>query len=400
VRVVYVLKTNDGAMWILPQVEELRRRGHDVVVVLPPGPGHLTGRLIERGFTVAESPFNFRFRPDPRTLVGLARLRRLLRRLRPDVVKYHMYPSALAARLSTLGLPVRRVHMVVSPLFLESAVVRRVERHLQALDELIICGTEHMSRQYAALGCQATRRSVVTCGIDTERITVVEPGQPPHGTGPDRAEIRAKARAEIGIDEDAFLVVMVAFVYPPRRLAYPGRSHKGHDVLLAAWRAFQPAHPRARLLLVGGGLTDRGIAHRRDLVARFRVAADPSVTWLDTTTDVRPYYRAADLSVSPSLSEGHGAAADASAMELPSIVSDAGGLPEVIDRDSGWVVARDDPAALAEGLAAAHREFEAGRLARRGAHARRRMVELFDCRPAAVTVADLIERVAAPCGER
>jgi glycosyltransferase involved in cell wall biosynthesis len=397
-RIVFVLKTSDGGMWILPQIEELRRRGHQVLVVLPPGPGRLTSALAEREFEVIESPFDFSFRPNLATLRGLARLRQLLRRLGPDVVKYHMYPSALAARLSTLGLPLRRIHMIVSPLFLESAVVRRVERWLWSLDHVTICGTDYASRRYGELGCPSQRRPVVTCGANTDHYAPTRSDRFAGSTAyaaPGREELRAKARAELGIEPDAFLAIMVSYVYPPRRLTYQGRCHKGHAVLLEAWRSFHARHPQARLLLVGGGWTEKGAAHRIDLLRRFRIHQDRSVRWIETTSDVRPCYQAADLSVSPSLSEGHGAAVEASAMGLPSIVSDAGGLPEVVDGSCGWVTPRGDPAALDHALEAAYREFEAGRLARRGEQARRRAVDLFDNRAAAVRVADIVERVAA-----
>ncbi|MDG4786394.1 glycosyltransferase [Micromonospora sp. WMMD1102] len=397
-RVVVLLKTNSGGLWILPQVTELRRRGHEVLVVLPPGPGRLTAELTRNGFQVVDSPFDFGFRPRPATLSGLWRLRRLVRRLRPDVLHYHLYASALAARLSTLGLPVRRVHMVAGPLFLESALIRPVERLLWRLDHATICGTAHTSRRYGELGCPAVRRPVATYGVDAGRFAPSWAGGQRDLSGTvataTREEVRAKTRAELGIDQDAFLAVMVAYVYPPKRLAHNGRAIKGHDVLLAAWRVFHARHPRSRLLLVGGGWTAAGEAHRRELVRRFGLQADPSVTWVESMSDVRPCYEAADLSVSPSLSEGHGAACEASAMNLPSIVSDAGGLPETVDEESGWVVPRGDVPALASALETAYREFEAGRLRARGNRARERALRLFDNRRAAVRVADILEQVA------
>ncbi|MEV4478296.1 glycosyltransferase [Micromonospora coxensis] len=387
-RVVVLLKTAQGGLWVLPQVEELRRRDHEVVLVLPPGGGRLVEELTARGFDVRRSPFDFRFRPSPSTLRDLLRLRQLLRALRPDVVQYHLYASALAARLATLGTGIRRVHMVAGPLFLESGLIRRAERWLHRLDDLVVCGTADTSRRYGELGCPPSRRPVATYGVDTGRFA------PP--TDPRRHdEIRAKVRSELGIAQDAFVVVMVAYVYPPRRLVHRGLGIKGHDVLLDAWREFAARHPRAHLLLIGAGWGTRGEAHRRELVERFRLAEDPTVTWLTDVADVRDHYLAADVSVSPSLSEGHGAALEAGAMAVPCIVSDAGGLPETVDGSTGWVVPRGDAAALGAALRSAYREEATGQLRARGRRSRARMSARFDNRASAVTVADLIESVVA-----
>ena len=123
-RVVLVLKTSQGGLWTLPHIAELRARGHQVLAVLPAGPGRLRTALAERGIPVLDSAFDFRFRPTWRTLAGLVRLRRQLRALTPDVLHYHLYASALATRLASVRLAVPRVHMVAGPLYLESPLIR------------------------------------------------------------------------------------------------------------------------------------------------------------------------------------------------------------------------------------------------------------------------------------
>ncbi|GAB3957861.1 hypothetical protein GCM10027614_74150 [Micromonospora vulcania] len=247
-RIAVLVKTNAGGMWLLPQVEELRHRGHEVTVVLPRGAGRLTDELEHRGIEVLASPYDFTLgRSAP---LGLLRLRALLRRLRPDVVQYHLIASAYAVRLATLGLPVRRVHMVAGPAYLESRLVRSVERFLWRMDDVVICGCRYASTRYGELDCPPQRRPVAVYGVDTDAFS-------PDTTGPDQ---RAKLRAELGIDQNAFLAVMVSYVYPPKRLVHSGRGVKGHEVLLAAWRTFRRRQPDAHLLLVGGGWTAAGRA--------------------------------------------------------------------------------------------------------------------------------------------
>jgi glycosyltransferase involved in cell wall biosynthesis len=383
-RVVLVLKTAEGGLWTLPHVDELRRRGHTVIAVLPSKPGgRLRQALAQRGVSVVDAAFSFQFRPGPATVLGLWRLRRQIRALLPDVVHYHLYASALATRLATIGLGLPRVHMVAGPLYLESRLIRQVERVLTRLDDVTIGGSAYTSRRYRSLGLPAPRTPAIAYGVDTFAFT------------PPSAPERSQARSELGFTGEHFVVVMVAYVYAPKRSVQQGRGVKGHDVLLSAWRGFGRCHPQARLLIAGGGFDEAGEAYRRELAERFELDRDASVHWLPTLADVRGLYSAADVSVSPSLSDNHGAALEAGAMGVPCIVSDAGALPETVDERSGWVIPRDDVPALVRALEQAYTEFTAGTLAGRGEQARERVARLFDRQVGANRVVDVIEAAVA-----
>jgi glycosyltransferase involved in cell wall biosynthesis len=386
-RVVLVLKTAEGGLWVLPQIARLRSRGHEVVAVLPPGDGRLRRALDVAGVEVVGSAFDFRFRPRPSTLLALLRLRHQLKALAPDVLHYHLYASALATRLAAIGMRVPRVHMVAGPLYLESTVIRRVERLLVRLDTVLVAGSEHTAKVYRSIG---RRRRLVTIpyGVDTQVFA------------PMPSDVRSRVRDALGVPRSAFVVIMVAYVYAPRGMVHAGAGIKGHDVLLTAWRQFHRQHPDSRLVMVGSGFDAAGEAHRRQLMHEFAVREPVSgVSWLDTVEDVREYYAAADVSVCPSLSENHGAALEASAMGVPCIVSDAGGLPETVDETAGWVVATADTPGLATALRAAHREWVDGGLRKRALAARRRAKRQFDQTTAAERLADVLEStVAIPDG--
>jgi glycosyltransferase involved in cell wall biosynthesis len=377
--VVLVLKTSRCAPWVVPQVEALLTRGHRVVAVLPAGDGPVRRALGERGVPVVDSATDFGLRPRPSTAAGLVRFRRQLRALGPDVLLYHLYASALATRLASAGWRVPRVHMVAGPLYLDSPLVRAAERLLARLDTVTIGGSAFTARRYHELGRPAR---AIPYGVDT---TWYRPGTD--------SEARQQTRAELGVAPGELLVVMVAYVYAPKRLVHRGRGIKGHAELLTAWRRFAQRHPGSRLLLVGGGFDEAGERYRRRLVERYRPERH-GVTWLDSVADVRPYYAAADLSVSPSLSDNHGAALEAGAMGLPSIVTDAAALPETVDAGCGWIVPAGDSAALARALADAHREYRLGGLPARGALARTRVCTRFDATTAAESVADVVESAA------
>ena len=390
-RVLLILKTSEGGLWILPHIDELQRRGHHVLVMLPAPPGRLRIALDLRGVTVVTSPFDFRYRPTLATVAGLMRLRSIFRWLAPDVLHYHLYSSALAARLASVGLGIPRVYMVAGPLYLESPPIRTAERLLARLDTVTIGGSDYTSRMYRELGRPTERTPAIPYGFDTQFFQ-------PLGWS-----ARTRARTALGVGTADFVVIMVALVYAPKRAVHAGRGIKGHDLLLTAWAEFHAGHPASHLVLVGSGFDKDGEAYRRELVGRFHLddpAASTGVTWIGTTDDVRSYYSAADVSVSPSLSENHGAAVEAGAMGLPSIVSDAGALPETVEPRSGWVVPRGDPQALLAALERAHDEHLGGLLAQRGMCARRFVLRHFGGSNQAGRVADTLEEAAgrAPHG--
>lgn len=380
-RIVVVIKTSVGGLWLMPHLEEMRKRGHEVAVVLPTGPGRLAEALHQGRFDVRPTTFDFRFRPSIGTLRGIVTLRRQLARLAPDVVHYHLYASALATRFATLGWSVPRVHMVAGPLYLESAVIRRLERLLVKLDTVTIGGSAFTAARYRELGRSEDVAPAIPYGLDCR---VFAPAAP---------EDRLRARLTLRLPADAFVVVMVAWVYAPKRAVHRGQGIKGHDLLLGAWQTFSRRHPEARLVLLGSGFDPEGEAYRDLLRATFPIAGGDSVLWLDSVEDVRAVYSAADLSVSPSRSENHGAAVEAGAMGVPSVVTDVGGLPEAIAPGAGWVVA---PESVAELLGAMEEASALGTeaLARCGERARAHIVAHFDRESCAEAVVDTLERAA------
>ena len=387
-RVVLVIKTDHGGLWTLPQIDELCRRGHEVTVVLPAGAGRLRRALDAHAVPVVESRFSFRFRPSRGTAIGLLGLRRQLVALAPDVIFYHLYASALAARFASAGLGTARVHMVAGPLYLESPVIRGAERLLVKLDTVTICGSEFTARTYRALGRPRQVTPAIPYGVDTERF---RPALPAAGQA---------VRAELGIDGSAFVAVMVAFVYAPKLAVHRQHGIKGHSVLLDAWSVFHRANPASHLIVVGSGIDDAAERYRRRLMIRYGLpAAGSGITWVTTSDDVRRYYAAADVSVSPSLSENHGAALEAGAMGVPSIVSDAGALPETVRADTGWIVPRGDAAALLSALESAYRDRGTGALRSRGQRARELILNTFELKHCTAAVADVLE-AAEGSGER
>lgn len=378
-RIVDVIRNSEGGLFIVPFVKELAARGHEVTVILP-DPGERLGlALADIGIPTVASAAPMSSARDIVNPLGVRRIRRQILGLRPDVVLYQLIQTALVVRFALAGTNVVKVHQVPGPLYLENSVIRRTERVLAHADDVIICGTDYTRDKYRALPFPADRLHSIPFGPAIPELP--RPGD------------RERLRAAWGIPQNAFTVVIFAYFYPPKKATFQGRGIKGHEDLLQAWITFSHEHPDARLLLVGDGWGPTGNEYRMSVKEQFETAVQPgSVLWVTGQTDSRDFYTMADVSVSPSLSEGHGAALAAGAMGLPLIVSDAGGLPETVeDGRSGWIFPAGDSAALLLRLREAYAAFMQGELPAMGTAARSIMIERFDAAKCAERVADVIE---------
>jgi glycosyltransferase involved in cell wall biosynthesis len=131
------------------------------------------------------------------------------------------------------------------------------------------------------------------------------------------------------------------------------------------------------------------------LADQLGIAADVTFLGWVPNSDLPPYYRAAAVSVIPSLEEGFGIpAAEAMGCEVPVVASDAGGLPEVVeDGVTGLVVPRGDADALARAIQTLLTDPERRRVM--GQAGRARALRLFDWDRSAEQFEQLYREVAA-----
>jgi glycosyltransferase involved in cell wall biosynthesis len=317
--------TQGGAERVLSQVvlrpDEAPDERH-VVVSLADG-GMFADELTAAGVEVR----GLGMRPGRDVVRGTLRLAALLREVNPTLVVSWMYHACL---LDLLARPFAgrarharmvwflqgSLHSLVGLPWHTRLTVRTLAR-LSRIPEHIAVNSRVGRRHHIRAGYRPRRWLLLPNGCDTQRFR------------PDTDD-RASVRAELDIAEGAIVAITVARVHP----------QKDHTTLVDALRSVHEDHPEVELLLVGTGtepLSTEGAPGLR-------------IHGLGERHDVDRLYRAADLIVSSSLTEGlPNALLEGMATGLVPIVTDVGDCRAVVAA-SGRVVAPGDAAQLAAAL--------------------------------------------------
>ena len=152
---------------------------------------------------------------------------------------------------------------------------------------------------------------------------------------------RKQARDELGIPQEAPLLLFFGFV----------RRYKGLDILLRSMPKVLRAMPDARLVVAGEFYDDE--ADYRNLISSMNLDRNVTVHARYIPKEmVAKYFAAANVVVQPYVSATQsGVAQIAYQFDRPLIVTDVGGLAEVIPHEvAGLVVKPNDPNALAESV--------------------------------------------------
>lgn len=299
--------------------EQLRATGDEVVLVGPgDDPGHLgVGRSIG-------VPFNGSVAPIAVSPRAAARTRRLVARLRADVVHVHepLVPVVgLSAVLSATAPVVATFHA-----WSDDARLYRLARPVgrRVLDRItvpIAVSPAAASYHAAALGVPARRFAIVPNGVEVARFA--EPTPLPALAAPGRPTLLFVGRLE---------------------------RRKGLDPLIRAFTRLKADEPELRLLVVGEG------PERDRCAALLPTALRDDVVFLGRVSDreLAGCYAAADLYVSPALGgESFGIVLlEAMAAGRTVVASDLPGYRGVVDDGiTGRLVPPGDPAALAAVIA-------------------------------------------------
>jgi glycosyltransferase involved in cell wall biosynthesis len=305
-----------GEVQLFLLLEGLRKRGHDDVLLCPPG-SEAEREARRRGFeTLAVT-----LRSDW-SLAGALALSRRLREAAPDLAHLH---SGRAAWLG--GLAAARVG-------LPALATRRMDRRLRRNPRNALLHGRLLRRSVAI--SEAVARQLADAGAPAARIALVPSAVDPAALHPQRA--REQVRAELGARAGEPCLLTAASLV----------ERKGIDVLLRALARLSAEESPPTLWIAGGG-PERGAL----LELARQLALGDRVRFLGARRDLPDLLAACDVFVLPSRHEGLGVAAlEAMAAGRAVVASRVGGLAEAVAHErTGLLVPPDDPPALAGALA-------------------------------------------------
>lgn len=198
---------------------------------------------------------------------------------------------------------------------------------------VIVC-TEFMRREVGhALGVPAEKTDIIYNGVESDTFDFDFP-----------ADARAEFRSRFAGPHEKIIYFIGRMVW-----------EKGAQVLIEALPHVLAQVP-AKLVIAGGG--ER--SHLESLARNFGVWDNTYFTGRISDEDRDRLYQVADAAVYPSLYEPFGIVAlEAMAAGVPVVVSDAGGLPEVVQHNvSGTTTFAGDPSSLAWGIVRAFQQPE------------------------------------------
>ena len=328
ITVLRSLKSGGAERHALQLMKGLRARGHEALYA-GPMQGWLGQQLRAEGFGGIDLPLSGLY-----DLPSVVRLALYARRVGADLIHGHLTRGAwyagLAARLA--GLP-----------NVATAHSDNAGKHFGRADRIIAVS-------------QAVADFLVREGYPASRIRMVH-----HGIADLAARLPAGAREatrrSLGLAADEPCLLMAARIVPA----------KGHDTAL---QALARLGDQSWTLLVAGD-------HHGDLGPQMQALAQQlgiagRVRFLGLREDVPALMAASDVLLAPSRREALSLTLlEASACGLPIVATRVGGIGEVVEEGaSGFLVAPDDPPALAAAIAPLL--ADAALRARCGARARQR----------------------------
>lgn len=271
-------------------------------------------------------------------ILSLYQLFKAIKSKKPDIIQTWMYHSDLyagiLAKLSghkKIVWNIRHTQLSLKTAkkstILIAKISAKISKHLP--NKIIVCAYAS-AKWHQKFGYDSSKMTVINNGYD---FSVFKPC----------LHTRKKSRLALGINEDQFIVGMVANYKP----------EKNHSNLINALSEISKSNLSITCLLAGDNLTKKNTV----LMKKIRdLHLEKNILLLGSVSDIPEIMNTLDLHVLSSWSEGFpNVLAEAMACGTPCITTDVGDARLIVG-DTGWVIPSSDSSALAKSIKSALEE--------------------------------------------
>ncbi len=313
----------------------LAAKGHQVAVAVFYGKGELESEL--KGVQLFDLKKSGRWD----VIAFLVRLIGYLREQKPNVLHSYLGTANILSILLKPFQPrtkvvwgVRASNMDLSQYDWLTRWSFALERALSGFAGKIIVNSQAGFEYASQNSFPQNRMEIVLNGVDTDRFKT------------DRAS-GLSVRSEWGVSDDDILVGIVARLDPM----------KAHKDFMAAAQIVTEVDPSIRFVCVGDGL-----ANYKDKLKNMakELGIDDRVVWAGSKADMPKVYNALDICCLSSISEGFpNVLGEAMSCGVPCVTTDVGDAAQVV-ADTGLIVPKGNPQALATALLEMARRVQNG----------------------------------------
>jgi glycosyltransferase involved in cell wall biosynthesis len=282
--------------------------------------GVQANELRSNGIPVVSLKMRLRFWP-----MGMYRLYRLIRHLKPKIIHTHLYESGIWGRL--VGI------FTHTPVILTTEHSLPFPKRRYLLLERI---TNHFTDKMIAVSEEIRQKCIHKQGVPPDKvITIPTAVDIAHFQG---VKTRNHLRNELGMRDSSPLIGTIARLVRPKRL----------DYLLEAARLVCNKVPKARFVIIGDGPLREELNNQAEELGLI----PGCVSFLGSRFDIPEILSSLDIFILSSELEGLPVALlEAMASTRPVIATRVGGIPQVIqDGYNGILVSPHDPTGLANAI--------------------------------------------------
>lgn len=337
-KVLQIVKTNEGATWAFTQAKWLFDKGIDIITVLPSDNGGMAEKYKSNGMKIIEGDFTLPIRNPWELYKRAKKIKSVVKSIQPDIIHCHFVTNIIMLRIALRKSKIPRLFQVPGPLHLESRLFR--------IGEILLA----KQNDFWAGACKRTCELYLKSKISKNRVFLAYYGGYGGKTCYEYRESQNKLHKEFEISSDNILIGMVSYFYKPKAHLFQTRGLKGHEDFIDAISIVREKNPSVLGIIIGDAW---GNSHQyvKKVKAYANKKCKDGIIFTGFRPDMKDIYRELNVAVHPSHSENLGGAAESLAAGVPTISTDIGGFPDiVINGKTGYTVKSKSPENLANAI--------------------------------------------------